>query len=96
MCKQPHPQIMHDHLAGIFHEDNLHHIENKPGHNQYEENTRNESDAGKIIFAKYGKIFFLDSGKIVKRYLRPSTLYLETAGVFIDNHLDCRVGDIRL
>ena len=96
MGKQCHPQIMHDHLAGIFHDDDLNHIENKPGHDHGKENTRYKSDAGKIILAQYCKIFFPNLRKIVKRYSRQRTLYLETVGIFIDNGLNFRVGDIRL
>ena len=96
MCKQPYPQIVHDHLAGIFHEYDLHHIENKPGHDHAKENSRNKSDAGKIIFAQYCKIFFLKLRKLVKRYSRQRFIDLEPVGIFIDNRPDCRVGDIRL
>ena len=96
MCEQPYPQIMHDHLTGIFHDNDLHNIENKAGDYDGKKNSRNKSDARKIIFAQYRKIFFFKLRKIVKGYQRQRFIYLETVGIFIDNCLDCRVGYINL
>jgi len=94
MLKQPHPQIVHNHLTGIFHHHDLRNIENKVYDYDDKEDWRNKSNAGKIIFTQYCKIFFFQFGQVVKWYQGIRFIYLETVGIFIDDwfdFLDCYI-----
>ena len=70
MRKEFYPQVMHYHLACIFHNHNLKKIKGKVCDYNRQKDSGNNTDTFKIVFAQYNNIFFFQFRQVFKRYGR--------------------------